>query len=129
MLLGSRNPQSGTSQSGPAMPLLSRPLPPPPRPLDNAEPLTSATYIPDGESFGPGVGMHPIKDAQDSHPSAIFEFGGASAWSYHYSTENSGSMERIDEQAQAQRALTQASKQAEVDEVDALLKEWTVVFD
>jgi hypothetical protein len=39
---------------------LSKPrLPPPPPPVGPRAPLTSATYIPDGASFGPGVGLPP----------------------------------------------------------------------
>ncbi|KAI9838443.1 MAG: hypothetical protein M1838_004602 [Thelocarpon superellum] len=33
---------------------------PPPPPLNESQPLTSATYIPHGESFGPGVGIPPL---------------------------------------------------------------------
>ncbi|KAI9799182.1 MAG: hypothetical protein M1833_004222 [Piccolia ochrophora] len=33
---------------------------PPPPPQNDREPLTSATYIPHGESFGPGVGIPPL---------------------------------------------------------------------
>nr|AVZ44873.1 MAPKKK protein [Exserohilum turcicum] len=38
------------------------PGPPPPQqiPLEREPPLTSATYIPGGESFGPGVGIPPL---------------------------------------------------------------------
>ena len=35
---------------------------PQPPPLDSQQPLTSATYIPAGESFGPGVGIPPLFD-------------------------------------------------------------------
>ncbi|KAJ4365916.1 mitogen-activated protein kinase kinase kinase [Neocucurbitaria cava] len=35
-------------------------LPPPPPPQQKEPPLTSATYIPGGESFGPGVGIPPL---------------------------------------------------------------------
>ncbi|KAI9844916.1 MAG: hypothetical protein M1837_005202 [Sclerophora amabilis] len=33
---------------------------PPPPPPNESQPLTSATYIPHGESFGPGVGIPPL---------------------------------------------------------------------
>jgi U5 snRNP spliceosome subunit len=36
---------------------------PPPPPQSENQPLTSATYIPAGESFGPGVGIPPLFDS------------------------------------------------------------------
>ncbi|KAK2739477.1 hypothetical protein FQN55_009442 [Onygenales sp. PD_40] len=46
------------------------PLAIPPRSITNeSQPLTSATYIPGGESFGPGVGIPPLftQDSQDQY--------------------------------------------------------------
>lgn len=37
-------------------------IPPPPRSPMEDSPLTSATYVPGGESFGPGVGIPPLPD-------------------------------------------------------------------
>lgn len=37
---------------------------PPPPPQSDSQPLTSATYIPLGESFGPGVGIPPLHSYQ-----------------------------------------------------------------
>jgi hypothetical protein len=38
-------------------------------PLQDNQPLTSATYVPGGESFGPGVGIPPLYSNNDSlHP-------------------------------------------------------------
>ncbi|KAI9797944.1 MAG: hypothetical protein M1825_005667 [Sarcosagium campestre] len=46
-------------------------IPPPPPPND-PQPLTSATYIPHGESFGPGVGIPPLhangRNASEQRP-------------------------------------------------------------
>ena len=39
----------------------------PPLPPDN-QPLTSATYIPDGGSFGPGVGIPPLESSRMQSP-------------------------------------------------------------
>ena len=44
-----------------SLPLAPPPLhPPPPQPYHDGPPLTSATYIPQGESFGRGVGIPPL---------------------------------------------------------------------
>ncbi|KAF1920345.1 hypothetical protein BDU57DRAFT_534134 [Ampelomyces quisqualis] len=49
----------------------SYPLPPPPsarppqQPPPPREPLTSATYVPDGASFGPGVGIPPLHNPRE----------------------------------------------------------------
>ncbi|KAI9823308.1 MAG: hypothetical protein M1832_002532 [Thelocarpon impressellum] len=40
---------------------------PPPPPLNDSQPLTSATYIPHGESFGPGVGI-PALHSNEQQP-------------------------------------------------------------
>lgn len=53
-------------------------IPPPPPPM-NDKPLVSATFIPGGDSFGPGVGIPPFEDSQYS-----------SQWNFHqYSAPNS----------------------------------------
>jgi hypothetical protein len=47
---------------------LSKPrLPPPPPPVGPRAPLTSATYIPDGASFGPGVGIPPLVTTSENN--------------------------------------------------------------
>ncbi|KAF2087182.1 Pkinase-domain-containing protein [Saccharata proteae CBS 121410] len=50
----------------------------PPPPADN-QPLTSATYIPGGESFGPGVGIPPLHTPND--------YAGQSSYYYPYSSD------------------------------------------
>lgn len=44
--------------------------PPPLPPQSENQPLTSATYIPAGESFGPGVGIPPLFD---SYTRSVYE--------------------------------------------------------
>ncbi|MCJ1337116.1 hypothetical protein MMC09_002395 [Bachmanniomyces sp. S44760] len=41
-------------------------IPPPPSHSDGSRPLTSATYMPSGESFGPGVGIPPLVSQTDA---------------------------------------------------------------
>ncbi|KAL6707339.1 mitogen-activated protein kinase kinase kinase [Coniothyrium glycines] len=57
----------------------SQQLPPPPaiphpsmQQLDRDPPLTSATYIPGGESFGPGVGIPPLHTSRQQYPEPTF---------------------------------------------------------
>ena len=64
-------PNQGSSQHTPYNPSQSyqsnQPAPlaiPPPPPQSELPPLTSATYIPFGESFGPGVGIPPLHSQQ-----------------------------------------------------------------
>ncbi|KAN0070464.1 hypothetical protein V8E54_011333 [Elaphomyces granulatus] len=52
------------------LPFRPAPLSIPPPPSADSQPLTSATYIPGGESFGPGVGIPPLFDrsSYDGYP-------------------------------------------------------------
>ena len=43
------------------------PLPPPPPPPPNEKPILSATFIPGGDSFGPGVGIPPLEDSKSGY--------------------------------------------------------------
>ena len=55
------------AQHHPLTPYNRQPAPlsiPPPPPPSESQPLTSATYIPAGESFGPGVGIPPLFDSR-----------------------------------------------------------------
>jgi hypothetical protein len=45
--------------------VVPQPIPPPPPSLSKG-PLSPATYIPDGESFGPGVGLPPLVTAVEN---------------------------------------------------------------
>ncbi|KAL8808759.1 MAG: hypothetical protein Q9200_004044 [Gallowayella weberi] len=53
---------SGHTYQNPAHQPAPLSIPPPP-PLNESGPLTSATYIPHGESFGPGVGIPALQQA------------------------------------------------------------------
>ncbi|KAL9106945.1 MAG: hypothetical protein Q9227_008068 [Pyrenula ochraceoflavens] len=48
----------------------------PPPPPSNDKPVLSATFIPGGDSFGPGVGIPPLEDSQSSTYSRHDTFGG-----------------------------------------------------
>jgi hypothetical protein len=59
-----------------AMSLCPPPLPRPPLvqpPQQPQEPLTSAIYVPDGASFGPGVGIPPLHNLREFSDSAYYD--------------------------------------------------------
>ncbi|KAF2278288.1 Pkinase-domain-containing protein [Westerdykella ornata] len=62
--------------------------PPPQQTQQDAQPLTSATYIPDGKSFGPGVGIPPLHTSRQYPDGAYFR---DDAQTYSASTEASTS--------------------------------------
>ncbi|KAF3034229.1 DNA-directed RNA polymerase II subunit RPB1 [Didymella heteroderae] len=118
-----------------AMPMLSRPTPPPRMSLNDAGTLSLATYVPNGESFGPGTfvpilhGLRPVNVVQNSLPSPSVSKTQSSIYNHQHAAVESGSLKRTDAKVEAQRAVVQVSEQTEANEVDALLKEWTVIFD
>ncbi|PNS21324.1 MAP kinase kinase kinase mkh1 [Sphaceloma murrayae] len=57
---------------------------PPLPPAD--QPLTSATYIPGGESFGPGVGIPPLHSPTQQTPRPMFPQQASSWYNHDYST-------------------------------------------
>ena len=63
----------------------------PPLPPEN-QPLTSATYIPGGESFGPGVGIPPLEShrmqslSPSRHQPSGYNFGGDGQYGQEYGT-------------------------------------------
>jgi len=79
---------------------------PPPPPQSENQPLTSATYIPAGESFGPGVGIPPLFD---SHSRSGYDgYGQSTGADRHQSYENvtsDGSSYRKDENPTSNRNI------------------------
>lgn len=55
-----------------------------PHPPVNDQPVLSATFIPGGDSFGPGVGIPPLEDSQSSGFSYGYNDGSRSAGSQTY---------------------------------------------
>ncbi|KAH4119166.1 hypothetical protein HBI23_176330 [Parastagonospora nodorum] len=91
------NPPPGQYQQQGYNPSLytSYPLPPPPsiRPPQQQqqqprEPLTSATYVPDGASFGPGVGIPPLINPREYADASYYDNNNNSSSNYAQNTEN-----------------------------------------
>ncbi|KAF2752125.1 hypothetical protein M011DRAFT_498616 [Sporormia fimetaria CBS 119925] len=78
------NPSSYSTYSGSIPPPPS--APPPQQTQQDSQPLTSATYIPGGESFGPGVGIPPLHTTRQYSEPAYYR---DETQTYSASTDNS----------------------------------------
>ncbi|KAF1849610.1 uncharacterized protein K460DRAFT_399726 [Cucurbitaria berberidis CBS 394.84] len=109
-------------------------LPPPPPPTDRIDlPLSSATYIPCGDSFGSGVGipqLHtetPESDVDRArYKHKVSSNSGSGRPSYPSVEDWDEDDDEDDDEVEAEVSVEGASE--DLDEVDELLKEWTNVL-